>query len=250
MKTIHVLLAPAEFEHFAPKALDDTACVVFDILRATSTIVTALANGAKVILPAVDIPEALELKRLLPDALLAGERDGLRIHAGLTGGTEFDLGNSPREFTREKVDGKKVIITTTNGSRALKACSHAPVCFAAAFLNMAATTERLRSLPQNKLLMVCSGTGSKSSYEDTLAAGAMVDALLKSKESFDLTDSARIALQIYLQQSKNLMHAMEYARNGRRLLGMPQLASDVALCLRQNIYSFIAQFSQGAITRE
>jgi len=119
------LFTPAEFEALSKRDLSKSTCVVFDVLRATSSMVTALANGAEAIIPVSEISEALEIKRKDPQVLLAGERDGLRIEANLTGSISFDLGNSPREFTKEKVTGKKIVITTTNGTRALRACAHA-----------------------------------------------------------------------------------------------------------------------------
>src|SRR6516162_3651732 len=105
MKTLEVLFTPADFAALKKRKLDHTLCVVFDIFRATSSMVTALASGAAAIVPVGEIPEALAIKRETPDVLLAGERDGIRIRAKLTGGIDFDLGNSPREFTREKVAG-------------------------------------------------------------------------------------------------------------------------------------------------
>src|SRR6266536_3353077 len=122
--TIEVLFTPAEFETLRKRDLSEATCVVFDVLRATSSMVTALANGAEAIIPVSEISEALEIKRKEPEVLLAGERDGLRIEANLTGSISFDLGNSPREFTREKVAGRKIAITTTNGTRALRSCAH------------------------------------------------------------------------------------------------------------------------------
>src|ERR1700759_945366 len=101
--SIEVLFAPAEFAALASRDLSQNVCVVFDIFRATSTIVTALANGAEAVIPVREIPDALAIRRDRPEVLLAGERDGLRIGAKLTGGIEFDLGNSPREFTTAKV---------------------------------------------------------------------------------------------------------------------------------------------------
>ena len=86
MKTLEVLFTPAEFAALPQRDLRRTVCVVFDILRATSTMVTALANGAAAVLPVAEIAEALAARAHLPDALLAGERDGFRICADLTGG--------------------------------------------------------------------------------------------------------------------------------------------------------------------
>src|SRR5580765_5264024 len=113
-RSIEILFTPAEFETLSKRDLSETTCVVFDVLRATSSMVTALANGAEAIIPVSEIAEALEVKRKEASVLLAGERDGLRIGANLTGSIEFDLGNSPREFTKVKVTGKKIVMTTTN----------------------------------------------------------------------------------------------------------------------------------------
>src|SRR2546429_8000164 len=97
---LEVLFSPAELALLGQRDLSRTICVVFDVLRATSSIVTALSNGATAILPVTEISDALKIRRREPDVLLAGERDGLRIQRNLTGSLDFDLGNSPREFTR------------------------------------------------------------------------------------------------------------------------------------------------------
>src|SRR6478735_9120305 len=96
---IDVLFAPAEFAALGGRDLSGTVCVVFDVLRATSSMVTALANGASAIVPVSEISEALAARRDRPDLLLAGERGGVRIPANLTGGIPFNLGNSPLEVT-------------------------------------------------------------------------------------------------------------------------------------------------------
>src|SRR5258707_11084275 len=96
---IDVALHPAEIAQLPARDLSRTTCIVFDVLRATSSMVTALANGAAAIVPVADIAEALAVKEKQPDVLLGGERNGLRITAVLTGGTDFDLRNSPREYT-------------------------------------------------------------------------------------------------------------------------------------------------------
>src|SRR5262249_17947241 len=127
--------------------LNGTVCVVFDVLRATSSMVTALANGAAAIFPVAEISEALALRRDRPDLLLAGEREGVRISRDLSDGVPFDFGNSPREFTRDKVQGRTIAMTTTNGTRALRACARASKVFIGSFLNLAATTEVLRREP-------------------------------------------------------------------------------------------------------
>src|SRR5215211_2708797 len=142
--TLEVILTPAEFGPLRQRDLSQTVCVVFDILRATTSMITALANGADSIIPVEQISEALELRRQRPELLLAGERDGVRIRSNLTGGIDFDLGNSPREFTSERVQGRSIVMTTTNGTRALRACAAAQVVLIGSFLNLRAITNWLR----------------------------------------------------------------------------------------------------------
>ena len=139
--TLEVLFTPADFAALKQRDLSDTVCVVFDVLRATSTMATALANGAVAIIPVEEIPEALALRRQQLGLLLAGERDGVRIQAALTGARAFDLGNSPREFTAERVRGQTIAMTTTNGTRALRACAQARSVLIGSFLNLRATTQ-------------------------------------------------------------------------------------------------------------
>src|SRR2546423_1168480 len=140
-KKLEVLFTPAEFQMLRQRDLSNAICVVFDVLRATSSMVTALGNGAEAIMPVQQISEALEIKARQPDVLLAGERKGVRIEGKLSGGIPFDFGNSPREFTPEKVRGKRIVTTTTNGTRALRACAKARLALASSFLNLQATVE-------------------------------------------------------------------------------------------------------------
>jgi 2-phosphosulfolactate phosphatase len=243
-----VLFAPAEFEALSKRDLGNSICVVFDVFRATSTIVTALASGASEVIPIAEISDALALRRRHPAALLAGERNGLRIHAGLTGGVEFDLGNSPREFTRDRVAGKTIILTTTNGSRALRTCAHAKTVLVASFLNLTATAAYLEKHLVPDLLFVCSGTGQETAYEDLLGAGALADRLwMQVKEA--TSDSAVAARQIYKNDSGQLLKAAGNSRNGRRLLSIPDLRDDVPWCLEQDKFPLIAKLNGDSIIK-
>jgi len=231
---IEVLFAPAEFRALRRDDLAKTTCVVFDVLRATSTMVTALANGAAALIPVEEISEAIALRREQPDALLAGERDGLRIGSTLTGGIEFDLGNSPREFTREKVHGRTIISTTTNGTRALRACVGAETVLIGSFLNLSATRDFIiRSKPLH-LLLVCAGTNEKAALEDTLAAGALCDGIIAAWPSVDFLDSANIAFRVFRHAQSDLPAAIQAAQNARRLLANAQLRDDVEFCLHRD----------------
>ena len=140
---LQTTFTPADFEALAQTVIE-TTCVVFDILRATSSMVTALANRAERIWPVATIEEALEQQAAHPDALLCGERHGRRITAEQTGGSDFVLGNSPREYTADQVAGKTLITTTTNGTRALRACLRARETLVGSFLNLQATIDHLQ----------------------------------------------------------------------------------------------------------
>jgi 2-phosphosulfolactate phosphatase len=248
MPSLEVLSTPAEFTALAKRDLSDTICVVFDVLRATSSMVAALTNGAAAIIPIEEIPDALARRQKNPDVLLAGERNGLRILAELTGGVDFDLGNSPREFNRERVAGKTIVMTTTNGTRALRACAHAHMVLAASFLNLTATAAFIQArLPRN-VLLIGAGTINEAAYEDVLGAGAMCSLLEQEFSSEQIADSAHVAREIFQFAKPNPFDAVQRSRNGRRLLAIPDLREDVRFCLQQDISDVVAVMNGGLVT--
>ena len=244
MKQIEVLFSPAEYAGLQQRDLSQSVCVVFDILRATTTMLTALANGAEAIVPVSEIDEALSLKRDDGNILLAGERGGLRIRGELTGGIDFDFGNSPREFSPERVKGRRIAITTTNGTRALRACAHAAEVYIGAFLNLSKLRDVLAKSGVPNVLVVCAGTAEEASLEDTLAAGALCELV-----DFELRDSAQIALATYQRHKADLSAAFGLARNGRKLLSIPELREDVAFCLQRDSLNFAARMDRAGVIR-
>jgi 2-phosphosulfolactate phosphatase len=249
MNSLEVLLSPAEFAGLSQRNLRETVCVVFDILRATSTMMTALANGSREILPVSEIAEALAIRQSRPEVLLAGERHGLRILAAQTGSVDFDLGNSPREFTPEKVRGKTVVMTTTNGTRALRACTLARTTWIGSFLGMRAVAGWIAQQKPTHLLLVCSGTVDQAAYEDALAAGNLCDLIWPHYSSGKTSDSARIVRQIYQASKADMRQAAAQGRNGRRLLAIPELREDVAYCFQQDTVDFLAELSRDGVVR-
>ncbi|MEK7674650.1 MAG: 2-phosphosulfolactate phosphatase [Verrucomicrobiota bacterium] len=248
--TLEVLFAPAEFAVLPQRDLSQTVCVIFDILRATSTMMTALANGAVEILPVAEIAEALAIRQRRPGVLLAGERNGLRIRAEQAGGADFDLGNSPLEFTPERVQGRSLVMTTTNGTRALRACRGARAVLIASFLNLQAVAGWIEAQKPEHLLLVGSGTIDQVAYEDVLAAGALCELIWPRYGSSQVADSAQIARQIYGLAQHNLLGAMQHTRNGRRLLAIPELRDDIAFCAQRETLSFVAALqSDGTVRR-
>ena len=246
--TLEVLLAPAEYALMQERDLPQTVCVVFDILRATSTMVTALGNGAAAILPVAEITEALSIRNYQREVLLAGERDGVRIEGKLTGGVSFDLGNSPREFTTPRVNGKTIVMTTTNGTRALRACAPASAVLLGSFLNLRATAQFIENHAPAHLLLVCSGTLDQTAYEDLLGAGALCDLVWPVYSGGAMADSAHIARRLFRLEQNDLLGAVSQSRNGRRLMAHPELRADVPFCLQHDLFGFVAELGKdGAI---
>jgi len=261
---LEVILTPAELPSLARLDLRRTVCIVSDVLRATSTFATALQNGAEAIIPVSEISEALAFKnsefgiRNSEFILLGGERNGVRISAN---GIDFDLGNSPREYTPEKVRGKTIISTTTNGTRALRACAGAKMVLAASFLNLGATAEFLRQNNFENVLLVCAGTRGNAALEDILAAGALCELLVGSSRCNDRTaqravpakisDSVDTAQHAYAQAKSDLIATIiRDSENARRLLAIPELRDDVAFCLQRDIFPLVAKMeTDGAVRR-
>ena len=247
---LEVTFTPAEFAALRQRDLSQTVCVVFDVLRATSSIVTALANGACEIIPVCEIAEAVALRQARPDLLLAGERNGRRILRAQTGSVDFDLGNSPREFTRERVAGRSIAMTTTNGTRALQACRGARRLLVGSFLNLGAVTNWLARDGTERLLIVCSGTHEEAAYEDVLGAGALCDAVWAQFANGHLADSAQLARETYQRGAGDLLTAVTASKNARRLFALPELRDDVTVCFRRDSANVLAELTTaGSVVR-
>jgi 2-phosphosulfolactate phosphatase len=248
---IETTLTPSEFSAIANSDLQETACVVLDILRATSSFVTALHNGAREIVAVREIPEAVVFQTRRPDILLAGERDGVKINAGQSGGIDFDLGNSPREFTRDKIQGRTIVSTTTNGTRALRSCSKAKIVLVASLLNLKATADFLQGKGFPAVLLVCAGTGQNAALEDILAAGALADLLVTRGVTISpLPDATEVARRTYLQAQPDFSAVFDNTQNARRLRTIPELQQDVAFCRQWDHFNLVAVMGiDGAIRK-
>ena len=237
---LDVLLSPEEFEALPGRDLSTTGCVVFDVLRATSTMTVALANGATGILPCGTIDEAVSARASKPELLLAGERDGLRIRASVSGGVDFNLGNSPREMTTEAVSGRQLAMTTTNGTRALKACKGARRVWIGSFLNLTALGQAIRTTELEQLLLVCAGTGDDPALEDELGAGALCDSLWDDL-SRAASETARHTREQYRENRNQLLESAGQTANGSRLLSIADLAADVPFCFQRDTFSVVGE---------
>jgi 2-phosphosulfolactate phosphatase len=246
---VEVLLTPADCQARQVRGFTGEVCVVLDVLRATSVMVTGLANGARGFVPVEEIAEAVTLRRQMPGALLAGEREGLRITAAQSGGVDFDLGNSPREYVTARVAERTIISTTTNGTRALRSCASAQAVAVGSFLNLTATANWLLRQKAHHLALVCAGTGDAAALEDILCAGAFCDQLVTATNRVTLADSAEVALRVYRTAAADLFSAAGASQNGRRLLANPELGGDVAFCLQRDILPLVALLGRDGVVR-
>lgn len=224
----HVHLLP---DLIPEAAVSGKTAVIIDVLRASSTIVTALDHGAAAVIPCADPAEAGRLKASLAGTpvLLGGERGGVRIDG-------FDLGNSPAEYTREVVAGRKIVFTTTNGTRALLKCRDAHRIVIGCWLNLASLAHWLAHTVTD-VHLVCAGTDGIVSGEDVLAAGAFVRQLTTIHGAeLSLNDSAAIAgaaavqiLGTAINDHAALAAYFQQTRGGRNLMHINQ-QSDLPLC--------------------
>jgi 2-phosphosulfolactate phosphatase len=231
---VDAVLNPPEIAKLPERDLSGTTCVVFDVLRATSSMITALAHGAEEIHPVATLEEARAGREENRGFLLAGERQG-DMPAG------FDFGNSPLEF--RDVRGARIFWTTTNGTLALRACEAAERVLVGSLLNLEATIEELRWAEPEHLVLVCAGTFETFALEDAYAAGCLAAGL----ESAELTDAARAVVAVARAFSSPL-EALLSSRNGCALVDKGRRA-EVEWCARQSVYN-VAAWMDGSIVRQ
>ncbi|MCL1874220.1 MAG: 2-phosphosulfolactate phosphatase [Clostridiales bacterium] len=206
------------------EVLEDKVVVVFDVLRATSTMITALANGASRIIAVDTMEAAQEAKARFPEALLCGEREGVIIPG-------FDLGNSPGEFTIQVVGGKTLITSTTNGTPAICAAQGAQEIWLGAILNARAVA--MKAFDQAKdLALVCAGTNNQASVDDLLGAGSVVYHICQDGQECRLNDSARLAQIVYEKYRDNLCEGLLASNHGQKLHSMGH-SLDILHCARE-----------------
>ena len=219
--------------------LAGATAVVVDVVRATTTLVTALAEGAGPIFPAASAEEAIRLLQSLgrEDTLLCGERKGLRPEG-------YDLGNSPGEFTRGVVGGKRLIMNTTNGTRALRAVEDADRAFAGAFVNLGAVAEAIAD--SERVIVLCAGREDRFALEDAACAGALLLRLQEDGRDREAGDAARAA--IALASAQPLDEAFLAATHAGKALDALDLEGDLALCARLDTLPVVPVFRDRTVT--
>lgn len=215
--------------------------VVIDVLRATSVMVTALANGAAAITAVEEIETARTLAAAYPadGVLLGGERQARPIPG-------FDLGNSPLEYSREKVADKHIVLTTTNGTRALTSLAGIEPLFIGAFLNAGAVARTLADLNQDTIL-VCAGTRGRFTLDDVACAGMIAACLSELVPCLELDDLAYAAFFLYRQHRHNLKELISHARHFSYLQSIG-LEADIDYCLQPDVLDMVPHVSKGTVT--
>jgi 2-phosphosulfolactate phosphatase len=220
-------------------ALQDSTVVVIDVLRASTTIVAAIDSGAEKIIPIADVETASRLVRPSErDAkLLAGERKCRPIPG-------FDLCNSPEEFTPERVRGRTIVFTTTNGTRAIAAVAKAHRTIICALTNLRAVVAALAG--ERDVVLLCCGTEGNISVEDLLCGGILLASLEAEVASETLTDSARIARIIADAPGRDAEAFVRSSDHGRRLIELG-FEKDVVFCSRIGVSVSVPVLREGAI---
>ena len=211
--------------------LKGKAVVAVDILRATSTMVTAFAHGATDIFPVMKLEECQAFAE--KGCLIAAERDGIKAEG-------FDLGNSPFAYMNGNVQGKAIAITTTNGTRAIRLSEAADEIVIGSFLNLQAVANHLLEL-QLDVLVVCAGWKGKFNLEDTLYAGALVERL---QHAFSFENDATLAsLYLYQTAKEDLVTFLRQSSHVRRLENL-EIHKDIEFCLQHDVYSTLPVWKQ------
>ena len=222
------------------KDLRNHVVIVVDVLRATSVMITATQHGVRFILPVAEVEEAVEKARQLGNqrVLLCGERQAKPI-------PEFHLSNSPLEYTPDMVSGRVMVMTTTNGTRAILRARDAKMLFLGSFLNASAVAHAARENGEN-IAIVCAGTNGKFSLDDILCSGAIIARLLELDGNQYLDDLARTALTLYDSYHDDLRASLVGCTHVERLrsLGMEE---DIRFCLQEDVMDAVPCYMDGVI---
>jgi len=232
-------------QHPAPGDLAGRVVAVIDVLRASSVIATALDHGARAVIPLESPDEAVTRARAFAreDVLLAGERRSRPISG-------FDLGNSPKEFTRARVEGRTIVMTTTNGTAALLAISGARDVVIASYVNFTAVLTMLRTALRGgaDVVLVCAGHERQFALEDAACAGRYVHHLLEGRSGARTNDAAQAAALLHGKFGDDLATLFDTAAHGQALAAAG-FADDLLACAAIDAHPVIPVYQDRQITK-
>lgn len=214
--------------------------VVIDVLRASTTIITALANGAKEVVPVGTIEFAVKISGGIfgGQTLLGGERNTKKIEG-------FALGNSPLEYKSETVSGKTIVFYSTNGSRAIVKAKYSANLFVCSFNNMRTLSKHLKNLNED-VVILCSGNNNFFSLEDSVCAGNLINELTAVRKKVILSDSSICALTLFNSFGKNIVKMMYESEHGQ-LLVKNGFEEDLKVCAEKNNTDMIPFYTENAL---
>jgi len=231
--------------HFSYTNTDELAytgktTVVVDVLRASTTIIQALQNGAREVIPVASIEFAVKVSGGMfgGQTLLGGERNTKKLDG-------FALGNSPLEYTPEVVGGRTIILFTTNGSKAIVKAKFSENLFIAAFTNLNAVVNHLIKLDRD-FENLCSGRSNNFSMEDVICAGRLILEIQKVNTEIELTDSAKASVALSKSSGKNILAMMEHTEHGKILIEN-NFSEDLKFCSRINTSATIPFLTSGVL---
>lgn len=233
MRKIEVCFTPALLPLYD---ITDSIVVIIDILRASSSICYGIDNGAEGIIPVATVEECMEYGG--GEFLLAAEREGCVVEG-------FDFGNSPFSYTAEKVKGKKIVLTTTNGTQALHESLRADKIIIGSFLNKSALCDFLHR-QQQSVLLLCAGWKGMFNLEDMLFAGAVVNRLRDEIKNVD--DSGIAAEELYLLAKDDLRGFLRKSSHSIRLEKL-NIEEDICFCLQTDICTSVPVLENGALRK-
>jgi 2-phosphosulfolactate phosphatase len=222
-------------EYIKEEDLKEKVAVVIDVLRATSVITTAIGNGAVEVVTALEIEEAVNLKD--DNSLLGGERKALKIEG-------FDLSNSPVEYSRETVQGKRIILTTTNGTRAIHKSMFAENIFIGCMLNGMAVAKKAYDMGMD-VVLVCAGTYGKFSIDDFICAGKIIYDLYNINH-ISTDDFAASAYMAYRDNKNDMISYIKMASHYKYLISLG-LKKDIDYCFTEDIIEIVPEVRNGYI---
>jgi 2-phosphosulfolactate phosphatase len=214
--------------------------IAIDVLRASSTIATALNNWARAIVPVADTGAATKIASNLDQSsyLLGGERGGNKIQG-------YHLGNSPLEYTQDAIEGRTVIFTTTNGTVAISKARSAEHLVVGSFLNAERVIEFVRQAGLD-VTIICAGWRNRVSLEDTLCAGLLLHRLWNGREPSNASDSAHIAFTQYVHDKENLDTALRRCNRAQWLMANGY-AEDVDYCLQIDVLPVLPYYKENRL---
>jgi 2-phosphosulfolactate phosphatase len=232
-RNLEVCFSPAIFNRFENS---EAIVVIIDVLRASSAICTAFAHGASSIIPVAEVHEAKEYKK--KGYLVAAERDGYVLDFA-------DFGNSPFNFTRDKVKGKTIVYSTTNCTRIIDLSSSVYMTVIGSFLNISSLTEWLGK-QDHDVILFCAGWKDKFNLEDTICAGAITEKLLYGSSFSTTCDSALAAVDLWTMAKSNPLNYIEKAAQRSRLRDKG-LDDCIEFCLTQDYTDKIPVIRHGVL---